>query len=951
MGDFDLTASANNNRGDGIRFVANDGSGVQINNLGITATNVNVDNNMGNGLLIDLNNVTGLMDFDLSNMTVNDNQGDQINVRFTNMVLGTVNFDNVTADGPGAMAAVGDGLELTLDGTTVTTALNLNSVTGVNNGEDGLQLNLLNMASIPMGSAIDIGTFDSNGQHGINIMVDNSTAELGVTNSGAGLGMVASASNNGANGLNVEVENLGSLTMPSVDNIDFLGNGGAGVMIHTNDSGFFSGGSFTNNDISNNGSFGLKAIFEGTNAIGSDFNLSIGSTMNPGNGNTFDNNVGAAISVDLLQNGDGFLRIVDNTITDTQNDGNVMTPFAGEGIYVQMIGNVIDPMQAINRLQDLLIRNNTIGGVGDANAGHGIALNFQERSIADNVDILNNVITDNGLDGINIFRRDEVVMNSVDINDNMVNRNGDDGLDFIAQNDDNDLINVSVNRNSFVMNGDDGVFAQTGADAQMDLNMTRNTITDNLGDGIHLQQDSLTPTDQRQISGTWTGNTIQRNDDHGIRQQAVTSGLTVGLDGTDGMGNSLGNLIASNGLDGIFIQGPGSGTFTNNSIVLNGTRSAMDPDNGHGIDIEQLTFKGYTFNRNLIRQNNGDGVEIRHNSAGTFTLNFNQNTVDRNTGRGYDILNQGNSAVSSISINNETIASNGLEGVYVVNTASATQMQNVPASDTLMQDGALGADPFLDLFITGNTTIEQNGMTGVGLVESGGLVVRVGSTDGGYNNANGGNNGGFADTRSGIQLTVTDVDFDGNFGDDVFFHGFRSTGDPATTGGTWDDMTFAPMGANNGDSLARMDVIWSNVTVDSGADVNNSGRNGTPDGQAGAFFDNDEPVFKSRSGQTPPSPPGPFTTGTRRRNAQRVAIRTYTGGLVLEPQTMGVADPPDNGAYLYPGMGPSTFRVRVLGGFNPFALDANPFVGPGSANGTTFTGAVFGELPFGWGTF
>ncbi len=500
VGDFDLTASANNNQGDGIRFIANDGSGVQIDNLGITAANVNVDNNMGNGLTIDLNAVLGLMDFDLSNLTVNDNEGDQINVTLTDMTLGTVSFDNVVADGPGAMAGMGDGLELTLDGTTVTTALNLDNVTGINNGEDGLQLNLLNMASIPMGSAIDIGTFDNNGQHGINITVDDSTAELSVTNSGVGLGMVASASNNGVDGLHVEVENGGSLTMPSVDNIEFINNGASGVMIHTNDSGFFSGGSITNNTITDNGSFGIRAIFEGTNAIGSDFDLSIGSNTMPGNGNLIDNNVGAGIAVDLLQHAEGFLRIVDNTITDTQNDAMPATPFAGEGIYVRMIGNVIDPMQAINVLDDLVIRDNTIGGPGNGNAGHGVALDFQERSVANNVDILDNVLSDNGLDGINIFRRDEVVMNSVDINDNMIERNGDDGLDIIAQNDDNDLINVSVNRNRIVMNNDDGVFAQTGADAQMDLDMTLNTIEDNGGDGIHIQQNALTPTDLRSSS-------------------------------------------------------------------------------------------------------------------------------------------------------------------------------------------------------------------------------------------------------------------------------------------------------------------------------------------------------------------------------------------------------------------------------------------------------------------
>src|SRR5690606_32353452 len=73
----------------------------------------------------------------------------------------------------------------------------------------------------------------------------------------------------------------------------------------------------------------------------------------------------------------------------------------------------------------------------------------------------------------------------------------------------------------------------------------------------------------------------------------------------------------------------------------------------------------------------------------------------------------------------------------------------------------------------------------------------------------------------------------------------------------------------------------------------------------GAFYNNDEGDFKSRTGKTAPNPSGPFQSGTRRRNAQRLASRNYyDGGFPLPPAASGPG-------YLYPGVGLSTFRITT----------------------------------------
>jgi trimeric autotransporter adhesin len=194
------------------------------------------------------------------------------------------------------------------------------------------------------------------------------------------------------------------------------------------------------------------------------------------------------------------------------------------------------------------------------------------------------------------------------------------------------------------------------------------------------------------------------------------------------------------------------------------------------------------------------------------------------------------------------------------------------------------------------------------------------------------------------------------------FESFRSTVIPNTTGGTWTDQNenprnnandvFNPTGYQS-DPIARLDLVFNNNTGDE-LDAT----------RVGASYSNDEPIFKSRTQSQdnatdggPADDNGPFGSGTRLRNAQRLADRDVNiGGTQLPPLlTIGASD-----SFLYPGMGQSTFRVDLSGGGNvfgsvttPFLLDGNPYVDFTDANGVPLTAPNGGPLgidlmPWGW---
>jgi hypothetical protein len=218
------------------------------------------------------------------------------------------------------------------------------------------------------------------------------------------------------------------------------------------------------------------------------------------------------------------------------------------------------------------------------------------------------------------------------------------------------------------------------------------------------------------------------------------------------------------------------------------------------------------------------------------------------------------------------------------------------SQDLLSENGAVTTQVYLRADIHNNEIIGNGG--NVVDFPATGLVVRVGTSGGGYSqlfdggfattgvNAEDTNGDGVLDNdldgngvltaaagyfNAGISMAVTGNYFDGNAGDDVLFHSFRSTIDPATATGTWSETEFTQTGYS-GDPLSRMDLIFSNNSFNA-IEANNLDTTITDNFQVGAYYNDADGVFKSRLFAANDVSAGPFTNAARLRNAQRLGAR------------------------------------------------------------------------------
>ena len=666
--------------------------------------------------------------------------------------------------------------------------------------------------------------------------------------------------------------------------------------------------------------------------------------------------------------------ISDNTIGDVNNP-NLGT--AGSGISVLLSENTA--------IQDLLIARNVIGSLGNDNA--------DLRASIDDAGIEVDRLDDARLDAVNPRTGD---IRAVVIEDNIVSGTFDptvgsitavDGLFINVMNGIRDDIDFDVRNNVFSNNSGNGVHFNTQADASLAVDMRGNLIEGNGLNGIHMTGVEIVATDLETQGGTWIQNVIRNNVLSGIQIDGVSGTvipLVIGQNGADPFtGESLGNVITGNGGDGIEINSGGVVQINNNIIAEN---------SGAGIDInaDGIGIRTALLQNNSITRNQGDGFEIQARGIAGVTIVALGNAIDNNLGRGVDLLNQGVgpfSGFANLKFGDGTaagmnrISSNGEEGFYVVTTAAGQQTQdqrtNV-AYDPTAADGSTGLevapqntadsnspDTVLDIdrnIISGNNNLNDtnpaNPTNPTFLFPGGGLVLRVGSTNSinspaaativadttgdpfgggigfGQTIGVGANSAIFGNGR--MNARVVNNTFEGNLGDDVFIQSFTSTsvGNLTASAGTWDAMQFTVM-AYESDPLARLNLVFRGNTGNS-LNVTN----------VGAFYANGEGAFKSRLAMATPG--GPFINAARRRNAQRVPAR----GDILNQLPPILS--PDNGAFQYPGMGASTFRIESdfdVSGFqagDTFFLDGTPIPPIFNANGIFRAG--IDEMPYGWGT-
>lgn len=488
------------------------------------------------------------------------------------------------------------------------------------------------------------------------------------------------------------------------------------------------------------------------------FDLQFGDlTLNPQlvlvNANRFDQNRGAGIALELNDTSDntdfttGKFRILGNTITGTTADADPNTDtYDGHAIVVVAAGSVaLQNGSAI--YSNSTIDRNTLTG----NAGDGVRIVISEDSEFNGLTIGNvagtnqtfdvngsfsgggnvvakqgdgNVINNNSGNGISIIRLGSAFVQNVQILDNRITQNAE-GVYLQASNTYETVAEAArpllkvvnaftVNNNDLSNNRLNGVHLRTEFNAVLRVDMRYNRIDSNAINGIRLTGVENNFSDFENIGGVWVKNGITRNGQNGIQIENVVGSvnpLVIGRDGRDAVDNqSLGNFLWRNGEDGIDVGArPGlANTETprdirdgmeiiNNQIIENGRNAVGSPYTaGKGIDVEVLISspKEFRIDRNVISSNAGDGIELR-NAGGMLRVTAEGNFIDLNGGRGVDLLNQiglinynaeafihfgdvGTTLAAGVAVTNRNvIANNGLEGFYVVNTAAPTQRQDV----------------------------------------------------------------------------------------------------------------------------------------------------------------------------------------------------------------------------------------------------------------------------------
>lgn len=1017
-----------NNTGDGLELQALAGGVLNVTN---PMTGSSFTNNGENGLNVNaaggtINIQIGDPDADIplgNTFTGNGESGLVFNTS-NNGVINTGLFLN-QASNNGA-----DGVQFNVN----TGAINVTGISGntlTNNRDNGLSI-LSTAGGVFETPFISENSFNDNDEAGMFI-----GGSGGLVNGVVELGSVTRNTFNrtvrGTAGIEFDTDDV--LTHLSLTQNQFIGGNAAttfGVGGTIRDGGLdMSVGSVNpldSNTFTNNRDAHIGLIMEGSSVN----NVEIDSA-------TFTGAIDVPGTPDFL--GDGVTLILADTATMTGHirDSQFLNN-AGDGARLFTSGNndAGNDGTPAAMFQNFEVTDNLFQGNGD----DGLHVERQERGQFNNLLIRDNIFTanlDDGLfidvGGVSQANLANGLPDTVEILQNDMTNNLGDGVEFRLESD-GDLI-ANMDLNLIDGNQESGIYVSQNINDARDSRSitgrwTRNQITDNGFSGIQIE--------------SRVGNS---NNDAEAGLGLIIGDSTVNAVGTL---TDQGNLISRNGLDGVQFTGVGTLTIGNNEITFNGTANADGTFNNAGINIQGqrvedvndgifingespisldddlapgVAIQEVIVRSNLISQNVGDGIrwineqgpwgfDLRQTLGGPQTsidssLTAINNEITLNQGRGVNAINRNGdsdatdldntdpkssqamnislgASVGDLTLIGNHVKGNLLEGVYVVTTNSRDQSAGALSSALLQRTGTFFVDNFLRADIHNNQII-GNG-SNVSSFPATGLVVRVGTSGGGYSNFfNGGfatdgtniedlNGDGLLDNDvngdgvlnatgnlfAGISMSVTGNVLDGNAGDEILFHSFASTVDPPLTGGVWDNNRFDL--SANGDPLARLDLIFSNNRFTS-IEGNNRDNTIVDNIEPGAYYNNTEGVFKSRVTTIG----GPYASGVRMRNAQRQASRYLTG---ISPLVPFPPLPPASLPYLYSGMGDSTFRVRGLGnqytdqGLGPIGVDGIfIFDSPDLSGDPTLVDSEFeangvfpaplgggvGELPWGWGQY
>lgn len=984
-----------------------------------------------NGIHIENNNGSTL-DVEMSENTINRNivgvevaadNGSTINasIGLSNLNENSIGAEFNATNGSAVTAVVTDSTATNNDASGIEAHANngmiditISNVEAALNGTNGVFLEALNAGNL--NALVLDSIFDGNTNNGLLAAADSSLLEISASgntfNQNQDNGFLANVSNNSLfnaalvsnefdgnldNGLSVNLASLSTGNVVALGN-SFSDNNLAGAIFN------LTGGSnlttaFSDNTFDGNGSFGFLV-----SSTDSNFIALVGGPSADDDGNTFNNNVGAAVAFQLINSGTGSLAILNNTIDGTQADGNNLDDYWGDGINIRLYGT-----NSTATLLSSVIDGNIIGA-GDANEGRGVYLYAEDFTVADTMSISNNIILNGGDNGIEITRRNNATINNFAIENNIIQFNNinttrltqiagvltdpwipqfsGNGIFITAAGSNVDATltplvdDYTISGNLVDSNAMNGLHLRVETDANMLANVSNNSFSGNASNGILASERLNDLTDLRSISGDWTGNTISNNPGiaqqtegvftgidntgNGVRVAAQTAGLNIGLD-APGMGNTITNNGANidrsidlinrfNSGNGIDITASGTIGIANNLISgnfkgLHITSSFVTQQ------LEYTTLRTITLTNNQIIDNRDDGIEMTHGSGtGAFvSVVATDNIIANNAGRGVDVFNTGSGTTwlqfgDGTAGGGNVIEGNSYEGFYVVNTSARTTIDgtNQFVGDIVLQDtnnamGTLQRDGAIGEIPDVVMDLQFNRIQGNGSVSSHfgtGVVLYVGTSNGGINTPF--VPGQFGDPTLAGNGRVNARIVNNAFGGNAGSD-FYVQSFTSTIDPADSEFEWDPVNPNPGpiDTYESDPLARLNLVFRGNT---GDGVNVTTSGIVGAnlaaYYENEDDL-KSRPSDA--DPPGPFDPGTesRRRNAQRI------GADLDIPQVAT--------AVFYPGTGASTFRVESdwdLSGFtggDTFFIDGAPL--PPFYSGAFLPDSlgIIEETPYGWG--
>lgn len=646
-----------------------------------------------------------------------------------------------------------------------------------------------------------------------------------------------------------------------------------------------------------------------------------------------------------------FLR-EDRSVLASTSVGERAVVISGNTVGTNRNGILLDARNGSIDLLDFELSNNFIGvdatgaDIGNIDDGINLRTEADARMLAD---VTNNQIRFNNGSGINLnnifsnFSTDKRQIGGTWIN-NTISDNTQNGILITGRHGLSDettgvntplVIGLEGQGNLIENNGGNGIriygpLSGTNnsirSTATGEVSITNNIIRRNSGGRLPNIVDSN--------AGIFVRSAQEKLD---IRHNQIEANVGKGIDLE--VVHGIPTLPTNVGLPGAFAV-----TIRDNVVTgqLNGPQ--ITTDNGDGIEIS--SFETVRFLLSALTEDNS-----ALNLLNALIVN---NFVDSNEGRGIDVLNIGSGTMQvrigdGTNEGRNTVVGNGLDGIRVLNTGDRTQPQDgVPIDNgnpgqfpnlgtpipQQSNDATFAPDIMLDV---SRNTIRDNGIDlpaprqtgGISDVNATGLVVLAGAVGQGagaigtgldyFPNEVGVNSGDPLAGNGRINMRVTDNVFEGNFGNDFAIVPYIAVIPPTTTG-VWD---------TNGynfnmvlDPLIRVNAVVTGNTGN-GMDVIRP----APD------YINNEDTFKSRLRSPARVPGGPFGSGTRPRNATRLA-------------TDDIPLPVNNGQdFVYPGYDerflgvlgtPQPTTLRVEAGFDRsgttagFAFYSPSAPGPGS---------------------